>query len=275
MTQSSSSSQSDQDQLASRLDGNVPHSARVWNYWLGGKDNFAVDREVGERVREMLPSIVEQARADRAFLGRAVTYLAGEAGIRQFLDIGTGLPTAENTHEVAQRVAPSSRIVYVDNDPLVLVHARALLTSAPDGATDYIEADLQDPEKILDEARRTLDFSQPIALMLVGVLHHVPDTDEAFAIVERLKDRMPPGSHVVINHATNAVYGDASDDGVRHWNQFGKPKITLRSPEEIVRFFDGWHLREPGVVSCARWRPGSVDLDSVEVDEFAGMADKP
>ena len=254
------------------IDSSVPHSARVWNYWLGGKDNFAVDRQVGEQVLQMLPSIVEQARADRAFLGRAVNHLAGERGIRQFLDIGTGLPTADNTHEVAQRVAPSSRICYVDNDPLVLVHARALLTSAPDGATEYIQADLEEPEKILSEAARTLDLSQPVALMLMGVLHHVADTDEAYVIVDRLKGALAPGSYLVINHATNAVYGEASDEGVRHWNQFGKPKITLRSPDEIARFFAGWTVLEPGVVSCSRWRPGAVDETSPEVDEFGGMA---
>ena len=260
------------EDLLAELDTTTPHSARVWNYWLGGKDNFAVDRQVGEQVLQMLPSIVEQARADRAFLGRAVTHLAGERGIRQFLDIGTGLPSADNTHEVAQRVAPSSRITYVDNDPLVLVHARALLTSAPEGATDYLQADLEDPETILREAARTLDLSQPVALMLMGVLHHVADTDEAYAIVDRLKGALAPGSYLVINHATNAVYGEASDEGVRHWNQFGKPKITLRSPDEIARFFAGWTMLEPGVVSCSRWRPGAVDQTSSEVDEFGGVA---
>jgi hypothetical protein len=256
------------------VDETAPHSARIWNYWLGGKDNFAIDRQVGEQVMKMLPSIVEQARADRAFLGRAVTYLAGEAGIRQFLDIGTGLPTAENTHEVAQRQAPAAKIVYVDNDPLVLVHARALLTSAPEGVTRYVESDLLEPEKILREAERTLDFSQPVALMLVGVLHHVTDDEGAFAIVETLKDRLAPGSYLVINHATNAVYGAASDESVAHWNQFGKPKITLRPPAEIARFFEGFDLLEPGVLSCSRWRPGDAGADAVEVDEFAGVARK-
>jgi hypothetical protein len=257
------------------LDETRPHSARIWNYWLGGKDNFAVDRQVGEQVRGILPSIVEQARADRGFLGRAVAHLAGDLGIRQFLDIGTGLPTAENTHQVAQRIVPTAKIVYVDNDPLVLVHARALLTSTPEGVTDYLDADLHDPAKIVDAARHTLDFAQPIALMLVGVLHHVEDTDEARAIVGRLKDSLPSGSYLVINHATNAVYGDTSDDAVRHWNQFGKPTINLRSPDEIARFFDGFELLAPGVVSCSRWRPGTADQDAVEVDEFAGVARKP
>ncbi|NMO53904.1 SAM-dependent methyltransferase [Actinoplanes sp. TBRC 11911] len=258
----------------SKLDETTPHSARVWNYFLGGTDNFAVDRQVGDQVMRMLPNIVDQARADRAFLGRAVAHLAGDLGVRQFLDVGTGLPTADNTHQVAQRVAPESRIVYVDNDPLVLEQAQALLTSDPAGVTDYLHADLADPDTILRDAARTLDFRQPVALVLMGVLHHVPDTAAAYEIVDRLKDRLAPGSYLVINHATNAVLGAASDEAVAHYNQFGKPTITLRPPAEIIRFFDGWELLEPGVVSCSRWRPGAVDLDSDEVDEFGGMAHK-
>src|SRR5580658_670942 len=183
---------------ALELDTTVSHSARIWNYWLGGKDNYAVDREAGDKVAAMLPSIVAQARADRAFLGRAVRYLAGEAGIRQFLDIGTGLPTADNTHEVAQRVAPDARIVYVDNDPLVLSHARALLTSSREGVCNYIDADLREPDKILAEAAKTLDFTQPVALLLLGVLHHIPDTGQAQEIVRRLVAGLPPGSFLAI-----------------------------------------------------------------------------
>ncbi len=173
-------------EIETRLDTSVAHTARVWNYWLGGKDYFASDSEVGEQILQFLPNMRTTARADRAFLGRAVRYLAGEARIRQFLDVGTGLPTADNTHEVAQAVAPQSRIVYVDNDPLVLVHARALLTSAPEGATDYLDADLHEPGKILQEAARTLDFAQPVALTLLGVLNFILDDDEAQAIVNRL-----------------------------------------------------------------------------------------
>src|SRR5262244_2815320 len=171
-----------------KLDTTVSHSARIWNYWLGGKDNYAVDREAGDKVAAMLPSIVAQARADRAFLGRAIRYLAGEEGIRQFLDIGTGMPTSDNTHEVAQRVAPESRIVYVDNDPLVLAHARALLVSTAQGATDCIDADVREPDKILEHTAQTLDLTQPTALMLLGILGHVPDDDEAYSIVRRLMD---------------------------------------------------------------------------------------
>jgi O-methyltransferase involved in polyketide biosynthesis len=259
------------------VDTTVSHSARIWNYWLGGKDNYAADREAGDRIAAMLPSIVAQARADRAFLGRAIRYLAGAEGIRQFLDIGTGLPTADNTHQVAQRVAPESRVVYADNDPLVLVHARALLTSTPEGACDYIEGDLRDPDEILAQAARTLDFTVPVALMLLGIVHHLPDTDEPYLIVRRLVAALPPGSFVAINHSTSAVHGAAMEEAVAHWNKVGTPSMTLRSPEQIARFFDGLELLEPGVVSCSRWRPAltSADRPPAEVDEFAGVARKP
>jgi O-methyltransferase involved in polyketide biosynthesis len=258
------------------IDTSVSHSARIWNYWLGGKDNYAADREAGDRVAAMLPSIVAQARADRAFLGRAIRYLAGEEGIRQFLDIGTGLPTADNTHEVAQRVAPRSRIVYVDNDPLVLVHARALLTSTPEGACDYIDGDLRDPEAILAAAGRTLDFAQPVALMLLGILHHIPATGEAQAIVARLVAALAPGSYLAINHSTSAVHGAAMEEAVAHWNRVGSPSMTLRTPQQIARFFDGLELLPPGVVSCSRWRPrlSSGGALPAEVDEFCGVARK-
>ncbi|HYY81416.1 MAG TPA: SAM-dependent methyltransferase, partial [Actinomycetes bacterium] len=181
-----------------KIDTSVAHSARIWNYWLGGKDHYPVDRTVGDRIAEMFPDIVTLARADRAFLGRAVRYLVSEAGIRQFLDIGTGLPTADNTHEVAQRLAPECRIVYVDNDPLVLAHARALLVGTPQGATDYIDADVREPDTILRAAARTLDFSQPVAVMLLGILHHLSDDDQADAIVDRLVDGIPAGGFLTI-----------------------------------------------------------------------------
>lgn len=258
------------------LDPTVSHSARIWNYWLGGKDNYAVDRTAGDKVAAMLPIIVVQARADRAFLGRAIRYLAGAEGIRQFLDIGTGLPTADNTHEVAQRVAPESRIVYADNDPLVLVHARALLTSTPQGACDYVAGDLRDPDKILADAARTLDLAQPVALMLLGILHHLPDLDEAYSIVRRLVAALAPGSFLAINHSTSEISGHAMEDAVRHWNQVGTPSMTLRTPEQIARFFDGLDLLPPGVVSCSRWRPAPAQLPGTpaEVDEFCGVARK-
>jgi hypothetical protein len=259
------------------IDTSVSHSARVWNYWLGGKDCYAVDRAVGDKVAEIYPDIVLLARAARSFLTRAVRYLAGEAGIRQFLDIGTGLPTANNTHEVAQSIAPASRIVYADNDPLVLVHARALLTSSPEGVTDYIDADLRDPEKILREAARTLDFTEPIAITLIAILHHITDYDEARSIVSTLMGAVPPGSHLVISHSTNVIFGAESDEAVGRWNKFGKPPVTLRSPGQIARFFDGLELLEPGVVSTPRWRPNVADTgggDLREVDQFCAVGRK-
>jgi len=258
-------------QMESRLDTSVAHTARTWNYWLGGKDNFAADREVGERILQLLPNMRITARADRAFLGHAVRYLAGDVGIRQFLDVGTGLPTADNTHEVAQSVAPESKIVYVDNDPLVLVHARALLTSAPEGVTDYIEADLHDPDKVLHEAARTLDFTQPVALTLLGVLNFVVDDDRALAIVDRLLDAVPPGSYLVIAHASNEVNPAEAEAARRFWNEHAKPPITFRTAQQITRFFDRVELLDPGVVSCSRWRPGTSDLTTPEVDLFGGV----
>jgi trans-aconitate methyltransferase len=256
------------------FDTTVSHSARIWNYWLGGKDNFQVDRIAGDRVAQMLPIIVTQAKADRAFLGRAIRHLAGQEGIRQFLDIGTGLPTAENTHQVAQRVAPESRIVYVDNDPLVLVHARALLTSAPEGTCDYVDGDLREPEQVLAKAAATLDFGKPIGLMLFGVLHHISDLEEAYRIVGHLVDALAPGSFLAINHSTSAISGEAMEEAVRHWNAVGTPSMTLRTPEQIARFFDGLDLLAPGVVSCSRWRPDIAPAGELppEVDEFGGVA---
>ena len=265
------------DRPGVKLDTTVSHSARIWNYWLGGKDNYAVDREAGDKVAAMLPSIVAQAKADRAFLGRAIRYLAGDEGIRQFLDIGTGLPTADNTHQVAQRVARQSRIVYVDNDPMVLTHARALLTSTPEGACDYVEGDLREPDKILAEAARSLDFTKPVALMLLGVLHHIPDTEQAYSIVRHLVSALAPGSFLTINHSTSAVHGAAMEEAVAHWNQVGTPSMTLRTPEQITRFFDGLDLQPPGVVSCSRWRPDLTLAGGqpAEVDEFCGVARIP
>ena len=200
-----------------RLDTSTAHSARVWNYLLGGKDNFAADREVGDMILQMFPGIAHIARLQRRFLGRAVRYLAGEAGIRQFLDVGTGLPTVDNTHEVAQRVAPECRIVYVDNDPLVLVHARALLTSAPGGMTSYIEADVRDTEEILGEAARTLDFSQPIALMMLGIMGQLPDSAEPRSIVTTLLDALPPGSYLALSDGTDT--SPALNQAIAAYNQ--------------------------------------------------------
>jgi O-methyltransferase involved in polyketide biosynthesis len=266
------SAQVEDQERAPKLDTSVPHSARVWNYWLGGKDNFAADRAVGDQVRDMYPEIVEIARASRAFLVRAVHHLVGEAGIRQFLDIGTGLPTAGNTHEVAQELAPSSRVVYVDNDPLVLVHARALLTSTEEGRTDYVDADVRDPDRILREASRTLDLTQPVAVMMLGILGNVLDTAEARAIVARLVDAVPPGSYLVVNDGTDTV--EAGVESARVRGDAGDP-YCLRSPEMIARFFDGLELVEPGVVSTPRWRPEPGAGLPAALGVACGVARKP
>jgi S-adenosyl methyltransferase len=262
------------DEQPPELNTGVPQTARIWNYWLGGKDNFPADRQVGDQIFDAFPAIVENARASRAFLARAVRYLAGEAGIRQFLDIGTGLPTANNTHEVAQAVAPESRVVYVDNDPIVLAHARALLTSSPQGATTYVDADLRDPERILQEAARTLDLSQPIGIMLMGILGHIADDDEARSIVRRLVGGVSSGSYLTMNDGTDT--SEEVVEAARIWNQSANPTYHLRSPDRIARFFDGLDLVEPGVVSPPRWRPEpSTSGLPPEVDSACGVGRKP
>ena len=268
------SSSSAGQRQAPEFDSSVPQTARIWNYWLGGKDYFPVDKQVGDQILEAFPEIVENARASRAFLARAVRYLAGEASIRQFLDIGTGLPTANNTHQVAQAVAPECRIVYVDNDPVVLAHARALLTGTPEGATDYLDADLRDPDRILQEAARTLDFTQPIAIMLMGILGHIADDDEAQSIVKRLMGAVSSGSYLTMNDGTDT--SEEVVEAARIWNQSANPTYHLRSPDRIARFFDGLELVEPGVVSPPRWRPEpSPSGLPAEIDSFCGVGRKP
>ncbi|MFV2176960.1 SAM-dependent methyltransferase [Actinomadura sp. LOL_016] len=236
------------------IDTTVPHSARIWNYLLGGKDNYPVDRQAGDRVIQTFPGMADMTRHSRYMLTRVVRYLAGEAGIRQFLDIGTGLPTMDNTHEVAQRLAPESRIVYVDNDPLVLLHAKALLTSAPGGATAYIEADVREPDAILAEAAETLDFSRPVGLMLMGILGLVSDDDEARSIVRRLMAPLPSGSYLAVYDGTDTVQSYV--EAIRHHNaNSGAKPYTPRSHEQIARYFDGLELLDPGVVTVTHWRP--------------------
>src|SRR6266700_1356385 len=261
-------------QVPPTIDSSVSHSARIWNYWLGGKDYYPVDKQVGDQVLAFVPELVRSARADRYFLARAVRYLAAQ-GIRQFLDVGTGLPTVDNTHEVAQRAAPESRIVYVDNDPLVLLHARALLTSTPDGRCDYIDADAHDPGSILRAAARTLDFSQPVAVMMLGVLNFVIDTAEAMQVVRTLTGAIVPGSYLVISHPTTEVDAAPMTEAVRFWNEQGSAQMTLRSHEELLRFFDGLDLLGPGVVTCSRWRPEVMEIgEIVDVTQFGGVARK-
>ncbi|OEU96188.1 SAM-dependent methyltransferase [Streptomyces oceani] len=259
-----------------QIDHTVAHSARMWNYWLGGRDFYDVDRQAGDHIRALHPDILDYARADRAFLGRAVRYLAEEAGIWQFLDIGTGLPSADNTHEVAQRVTANARVVYVDNDPLVLAHARALLTSTVSGSTDYLDADLHDPAGILRQAAATLDFDQPVAVMLLGIAMFVNEDDQASAIVRELMDAVPSGSHLALSHTITGPGLDDVDDAVRFWNSVGTPKLTQRTPEQVARFFDGLDLLEPGVVSCSRWRPEATPWgEPEEVAFYCGVARKP
>jgi len=256
-----------------KIDTTISHSARIWNYWLGGKDNYPVDRDMGDKIVAYVPELVRSARADRRFLSRAVRYLAREQGIRQFLDIGAGLPTVDNTHEVAQRIAPECRIVYVDNDPLVLTHARALLTSTPEGACDYIDSDLREPGTILARAAETLDFSQPIAIMMLGILNFVVDTEQARAILRQLLGAVPPGSFLTISHPTTEVDAEPAAVALEFWNSSGAAPMCLRSREDLLLFFEGTELAEPGVVSCPRWRPDPAQPDEVtDVMHFCGVA---
>jgi len=257
-----------------KIDTSVPHSARIWNYWLGGKDNYPVDRAAGDQFRATFPGVDDVARASRQFLVRSIRYLAAEAGVRQFLDVGTGLPTADNTHEVAQRVAPESHIVYVDNDPLVLIHARALLTGNPLGATDYIDADLHDPDRILREAARTLDFTKPVALVLSGVLGHVADTDDARGLIRSLMDPLPSGSYLSLNDGTSVVAGPEADKALDEYADTGAVPYRNRTPEVIASFFAGLELVDPGVVSVPHWRP-DPGAEPRDVDAFGGVGRKP
>ncbi|KOU54876.1 S-adenosyl methyltransferase [Streptomyces sp. MMG1533] len=257
------------------IDSSVPHSARIWNYWLGGKDCYEIDRQVGDQIVAANPQILDIARAQRAFLVRTVEHLVREAGIRQFLDVGTGLPTADNTHEVAQRIAPETRIVYVDNDPVVLAHAEALLTGSPEGATAYIDADLRAPEAILRRAAETLDFTEPIALVLLGITAHIVD-DAAYDLVGRLVGALPSGSHLVLCDDTEVIDPEAMRTMIEQWNEAGDNPRINRSPEQLARFFDGLELLEPGVISVSRWRPGpAAGTDVPEVDDFGGVGRKP
>ncbi|MBM7489282.1 hypothetical protein JOD64_000504 [Micromonospora luteifusca] len=256
-----------------KIDTSVPHSARIWNYWLGGKDNFAVDREAGDQYRQVFPGVVDVARASRQFLVRSIGFLAGEAGVRQFLNVGTGLPTANNTHEVAQRIVPDARIVYVDSDPLVLAHARALLVGTADGRTAYIDGDLHDPAAVIAEAGKTLDFQQPVGLILSGVMGHVPDYETARSITRQLLASLPSGSYLSLNDGTSLISAEmqqAQDD----YNDSGAIPYTLRSPDQIAGFFDGLELVEPGVVPCPQWRPDDAVDTPADIDAFGGVGRK-
>ncbi|MEU0517342.1 SAM-dependent methyltransferase [Streptosporangium sp. NPDC006007] len=264
-------------QATPHIDTSVPHSARIWNHWLGGKDNYPVDRQAGDAYAAVFPGIVDIARHSRAFLARTIRHLAGEARVRQFLDVGTGLPTVDNTHEIAQRVAPESHVVYVDNDPLVLVHARALLTSSPEGATSYVDADLHDPGAILRHAAAALDLTRPVALILSGVTGHIADYAEARSIVARLLAGLPPGSYLSLNDGISvpvevAPGGDdgAYDEAQQTYNESGAIPYVLRAHDEVAGFFDGLELLDPGVVSVPLWRPDAGAFGEVPVIGQAG-----
>jgi hypothetical protein len=256
------------------FDTSVPHIARVYNYWLGGKDNFAADRKLARQFMALDPLATTGVRSNRAFLGRAVRFLVGEGGIRQLLDIGTGIPTADNTHEVAQRIAPEARIVYVDNDPIVLAHARALLTSDPAGVTDYIDADLRDTRTVLDLAARTLDFAQPVAVMLIGILHCIPDDEDPYQIVAKLTEAVPSGSYLAISHPAADIHAEAMARGQSMMNKALTTQITFRSRAEVAKFFQGVDLVPPGLVSTTQWRP-DPGADTSPLPGWVGLARKP
>ena len=258
------------------LDPTVPNPARVWNFWVGGKDHFEADRALAEQFGQVVPKMPLIARLTRQLIADTVSKLAA-GGIRQFLDIGTGLPTADNTHEVAQRLAPDSRIVYVDNDPVVLAHARALLNSSPEGKTAYLDADLRDPAKILAQAAETLDFSRPVAVLLIAVLHFVQDSDDPYRIVKTLMDAVPSGSYLAILHAASDVGSDDMPEAERRYNEQASARFNARDREQVSRFFDGLELTGAGLVNLSRWSPVTAGDGSAiaDVAAYCGLARKP
>jgi S-adenosyl methyltransferase len=267
-----------QDQPGQRpqLDTSVASIARIYDYWLGGKDNFKADRDAAEQMIQQYPDIVTGVRKNRAFLGRAVHYLAAEAGIRQFLDIGTGLPSSNNTHEVAQRAAPDARIVYVDNDPIVLSHAQALLTSTPEGACAYLDADIRDTGKILKDAANLLDFSRPVAVCLIMILQFIPDEDDPVSIVRALVDAIPSGSYLTVAHPASDVDQHVGPALRQLSTRMGGTRAVPRSHQEISRFFDGLEMVEPGLVQLHRWRPGTgLDDTGRDLAAYGAVARKP
>jgi hypothetical protein len=259
----------------SAMNTGIPHPARVYDYFLSGKDNFEADRTAGEAAIKAFPKAAESARAARAFLRRVVYFLAADAGIRQFLDIGTGLPSGENVHEVAQSAAPEAKIVYVDNDPIVLRHAQALLTSSQEGVTSYLDADLRDPEKILRQAATTLDFSQPMALLLMGILHNVEDQFDPHGIVRRLVQAMPGGSYLAISHLTADIYPELTEFAAALNERNLDAPLVLRDHALVTSFFDGLEIVEPGVVQLSNWRPQSDYEAAAAAALWGGVARKP
>jgi SAM-dependent methyltransferase len=264
-------------QVPPEINTHVPQSARVYDYWLGGKDHFPADRALGEAIAEALPTIRTQVRAQRAFLGRAVRYLARDAEVRQFLDIGTGIPSAGNVHDVAQEIAPESRVLYVDNDPIVLGHARALMAGTPEGTVAFIQADLREPEAILGDpaVARTIDLAQPVGLVLIGVMHHLRDDDDPRRIVATLVEALAPGSYLVLSQSTPDFDPDAMGALAAASEQGGIPNVP-RSLADTEPFFAGLELVEPGLVPMAAWRPDpGADQDPRSVYAYGGVARKP
>jgi hypothetical protein len=261
--------------LGSGLDTSVPHPARVYAYWLGGKDHFAADRKAAEEVIQLRPQVIASARANRAFLTRVVRFLAAECDIRQFLDIGVGLPAPDNTHEVAQQVDPGCRVVYADNDPLVLVHARAHLVSTPEGICEYVDADLLEPEAILAQAAKTLDFTRPVALLLLAVLHFLPDAAGPGEIVATLASALAPGSYVAISHLTGDFAPEQVAAATSAYNELAPVQVTARSHIQVTALFGGLSLLAPGVVPVSEWRPEMGDPFGQPADLHAGVARVP
>jgi hypothetical protein len=261
--------------LTRTIDPTVAHIARVQDYWLGGKDHFEADRVAGDEAIALLPDLVASVRNNRAFLGRTVRFLAAQQGVRQFLDLGTGIPAASNTHEVAQDIAPGSRIVYVDNDPMVLAHARALLTSSREGRCAFIDADVRDPEKILNTAAEVLDFTEPVAVMLMAVLHLVPDEDDPHGIVRRLMTAVPAGSFLVISHPASDIQAAAMAAAANRLNELMAQPARPRGKDAVTAFFDGLDLVEPGVIRCPEWRPDRPEDAAGKSTMWGGVARKP
>jgi hypothetical protein len=265
----------DGEEMLRRLNTAVPHPARVYDVWLGGKDNFAADRAAAAAGLAAFPATIQSVRANREFLARAVQYLTAAEGIRQFLDIGTGLPSANNTHEVAQAAAPESRVVYVDNDPIVMLHAQALLTGSAPGVTDYIEADLRDPATILRDATRTLDFGQPVAVMLIAILHFLSGEEHPYQLVNDLMEAVPPGSYLVVSHLASDIFPEELGEFARDFNARSAEQVTLRDHEQVSRFFAGLDLVEPGVVQVSQWRPRTEAEGAMANAVWGGVARKP
>jgi O-methyltransferase involved in polyketide biosynthesis len=261
-------------QLPKGIDTSVPHPARVYDYWLGGKDNFEADRRAAEAGYKAFPGVLQSVRANRAFLARVIRYLVTEAGIRQFLDIGSGLPTASNTHEIAQQKAPESRVVYVDNDPVAVLHARVMLQSAPEGRTDFYQADARDPGLILEQAAATLDFREPAAVIILGVLHFLHDDEQVAAITAAFSDAVAAGSHLAISHLASDIEPETIARFVASMAEYGLPQNAMRSREQVTALFAGLDLLAPGVVPVSRWRPDTDVEASAVTTLWGGVARK-